>query len=217
MESWILSMNDLEVSRLADARRQTWSALYHIADYIQVGMSESEAIQIAQTTLREMGVKKFWHKCHVRFGRSTVSGYSDPYLDEVLRVDDIFLVDIGPVWGGMEGDAGATFIVGHNADMIRCQQAVKTIFESVESHWRENAVSGKKLYAFAEDEAKKHGYILAPSYVRGHRLSEFPHSFHSELDVGDLDISPLPRQWVLEIHICDPEMKFGAFYEDLLQ
>jgi hypothetical protein len=60
------------------------------------------------------------------------------------------------------------------------------------------------------------GWELAPSYVRGHRLSEFPHSMYSDLTLDTVDYTPATHRWVLEVHICDPAKKFGAFYEDVL-
>jgi hypothetical protein len=34
--------------------------------------------------------------------------------------------------------------------------------------------------------------------------------------MNTVDFTPSPLLWVLEIHIRDPQMKFGAFYEDML-
>lgn len=214
-----------ELSRLQDiderldaARKKTWAAVEAIAQAVQPGMRESDGIKIAQQILVEMGSRKFWHKCHVRFGRGTVKNFDDPYDDNVLHDDDIFYIDIGPIWNGIEGDGGATFLAGSrtSVEMQRCLHDVRTVFDAVREHWQSSRATGVDLYLFAEARATALGWILAPTYVRGHRLAEFPHSFHSKLRVDELDFSPGSSRWVLEIHICDPSLRFGAFHEDLL-
>ena len=54
--------------------------------------------------------------------------------------------DLGVVWDGHEGDAGATFTVGDDADMMACAQACKNIYDDVEAHWRTTQCSGQALY-----------------------------------------------------------------------
>lgn len=204
-------------ARLAEARQKTWKAVETIAGGIRPGMRESEAIKLAQKTLVEMGARKFWHKCHVRFGGGTVLSFNDAYADTELGSDDLFYVDIGPIWDGIEGDAGATFVVGNDPEKKRCRADALAVYEAVKARWQSHGISGKELYEYADAQARQRGWVLAPSYVRGHRLAEFPHSFHSELAINELDFCPKPQRWVLEIHICHPSLTYGAFYEDLLQ
>ncbi|MGE0174200.1 MAG: M24 family metallopeptidase [Oligoflexales bacterium] len=202
--------------RLDQARIKTWEAVDRIAAQYKPGIDEKEAIRIAQRTLAEMGSRKFWHKCHVRFGEGTTKSFNDPYTDNILKPDDIFYIDLGPIWESIEGDAGRTFVVGDNPIYKKAEKDVRTLFDLVSHHWRAHGISGKELYKFAGEEAEKLGWVLAPSYVRGHRLSEFPHSLYTEATLEELDFRPASKRWVLEVHICDPTMKFGAFYEDIL-
>lgn len=211
------SKHDDISSKISHAQTKTWEAVDDIARAIFPGMTESEAKKTALQVLGRMGVRKFWHKCHVRFGAGTSLGFGDPYSDNVLDENDIFYVDIGPIWDGIEGDAGTTFVVGKNETYERCRDDAKAIFLKVQERWRIDQLTGIELYHYAEEQAAERGWILAPSYVRGHRLSEFPHSFYTKLHVDELDFAPLPNRWVLEIQICDPDLRFGAFYEDTLQ
>ncbi|MEY4630199.1 MAG: hypothetical protein RIQ81_319 [Pseudomonadota bacterium] len=210
------SRHDDLARRLGAVREKTWKALDAIARRIQPGMSELEAVKLAQATLAEMGSRKFWHKCHVRFGPGTAAGFDDPYENHQLTSDDIFYIDIGPVWDGIEGDAAATYVVGSNPELIRCRDDARKIFDETRYHWQENGVTGQELYRFATARAEMRGWVLAPDYVRGHRLSEFPHSFHSKMALEQAEFSPTPDRWVLEIQICHRDMKFGAYYEDIL-
>ncbi len=82
-------------------------------------MSEDRGRAIASEVLRERGLRKGWHKILVRFGVNTTKSFDDPSdPGVVLGVDDIFFVDIGPIHDGCEGDAGDTFTVGDDAEML---------------------------------------------------------------------------------------------------
>ena len=200
------------------ARDRTWRAVNEIRSLLKPGMTELEAIGSANSLMAKMGVKKFWHRTHVRFGPSTVLSFDDPYLKDVrLQADDIANIDIGPIWDGVEGDAGCAVVFGHDPKMIIIAADVKLIFDQVRSAWLESHWTGEKLHLFAEETARSLGYLLHPTYVKGHRLAEFPHSFYSKgQNLFDLAVEPKSKRWVLEIHICEPNMKFGAFYEDIL-
>src|SRR3989338_5264184 len=75
---------------LTTARDQTWQAIEDIKSLITPGMSEKEAIFEANRLLAQRGVKKFWHRTHIRFGKSTVLSFEDSYRENVtLQEDDI--------------------------------------------------------------------------------------------------------------------------------
>ena len=78
-------------------------------------MSEDEAKRLAQQTLSAMEMRRGWHHIIVRCGVNTTKDFmerSEPGV--VLGENDIFFVDIGPVHGFIEGDAGDTFVFGHD-------------------------------------------------------------------------------------------------------
>lgn len=217
-------MQEIEQSKITDlteklaaARAKTWDAVQQIAAKMQPGMTESEARRVGQQTLAAMGSKKFWHKCHIRFGAGTTRSFDDDYTDEILKDEDIFYIDIGPIWDGIEGDAGATFTRGDNPLYLKCKQDSELVFQRTAEAWRTRSLTGEALYQFAEAEASRLGWMLAPSYVRGHRLGEFPHSFYTQATIDVQTFVPAVARWVLEIQLCNKEQTFGAFYEDLLQ
>lgn len=199
------------------ARQKTWQAVTDISQMIIPGMTEKQAIQKANTYFSEKGVRKFWHKTHVRFGHSTTLSFDDPYADNIfLKENDIFYIDIGPIWDGIEGDCGDTFVVGNNPDFLKIKKDVKEIFHKTRAYWKSNHPSGKEMYAFAYAYTEQMGYKMCPTYVKGHRLSEFSHSHYSDQTLFDLEFSPAAERWVMELQICHPSMQFGAFYEDIL-
>ncbi|MCE1161069.1 MAG: aminopeptidase P family protein [Burkholderiales bacterium] len=198
------------------ARDKTFEAVHRIAQKVTVGMAELDARAMAMDVLREMGMDRTWHPALVRFGANTLKKFNQVSEgNPVLQPNDIFFVDLGVVWDGHEGDAGATFVVGDDADMRACADACKLIYDEVEAHWRKTRCSGKALYVFAEKVASTHGWRLNVE-IRGHRVSDFPHAIYKAGDLGDLDEVPEVGLWVLEIQIAHLSKPYGAFYEDLL-
>ncbi|EJM21579.1 Xaa-Pro aminopeptidase [Pseudomonas sp. GM18] len=198
------------------AQQMTWKAIEEIARVISPGMRESEAQSLGKQILSELGMDRIWHPLLIRFGANTLKTFkqrSDG--DPVLGDEDIFFVDMGAVWQGHEGDAGATFITGSDPEMIACAAASRELFNRVEGFWRSERVSGMELYRYAADQAQAMGWKLNLD-IKGHRVSDFPHAIHRGGDLGDLDQCPTTGLWILEIQIAHPERPFGAFYEDLL-
>lgn len=198
------------------ARQRTRRAMHEIAARIAPGMLEEQAMEIARSVLKEAGMLRGWHAVHVRFGPNTLKSFGAPSEPGVrLRENDIFFIDIGPVWQQWEGDAGETFVVGHDSDMHRAARDVRTVFERVQAKWLAERLTGEALYRHAAAEARSLGWELNLE-MSGHRLSEFPHAAHYRGALAAAPFTPSPSLWVLEIQIRHPERPFSAFYEDLL-
>jgi hypothetical protein len=133
----------------------------------------------------------------------------------ILGDDDIFFVDIGPIYDGYEGDAGDTFVFGTDPDHHRAKRDARAIWDQIRDVWFNESMTGKALYARAESAAADLGWKLNLD-LSGHRLSDFPHSAHYDGPLAEVAFRPSPQLWVLEIAIIHPERGFGAFYEDLL-
>ena len=201
---------------MLEAQDLTFEAVRRIADAIQPGTTEGRGLEIAQEVLEALGMERLWHKSLVRFGPGTIKTFHDPFEPErVLEDDDIFFVDLGAVFGGHEGDAGDTFVVGADAEMADCADAARVLWRDVAARWRADKPTGKALYRYALDQAKAMGWRLNWQ-VKGHRVSDFPHAIYNAGPLGALDATPTPGLWILEIQIRHPTRPFGAFYEDLL-
>jgi len=198
------------------ARAMTWKVVDEVATKIRPGMRESEANVICKEVLHELGMGRIWHPILIRFGENTLKTFKErPEVDPQLAENDIFFVDLGVVWDHHEGDAGATFVVGNDAEMKACAEAVKTIFDDVEHHWRTTGAGGTALYEYAAQRAEALGWRLNVD-IKGHRVSDFPHAIYKAGNLGDFDERPDACLWILEIQIAHPTRPFGAFYEDLL-
>ncbi|KTC39062.1 MAG: M24 family metallopeptidase [Pseudomonas sp.] len=198
------------------AKRMTWEAVAQIARRIKPGMRESVARDMGLEVLRELGMERIWHPLLIRFGVNTLKTFKqrsegDPQLGE----HDLFFIDLGVVWDRHEGDCGATFVVGDDADMHACAAAAKNLFDQVHDHWKNHQVAGPELYRYAEEQARTLGWVLNLD-IKGHRVSDFPHAIYRAGDLGDFAACPQVGLWILEIQIAHPTRPFGAFYEDLL-
>ncbi len=198
------------------AREKTWAALQGIRERMHPGISEDEAKLEAADVFRKLGFERLWHPVLIRIGANTAKTYrqrSDPNVR--LGENDSYFIDLGLVFDGHEGDVGDTFVVGHAPERQACANAARVLFGEVAGAWRTQGLSGQALYAFAGERAQAMGWRLNHA-IKGHRVSDFPHSVHKGGDLGELETSPSSGLWVLEIQIAHPTESFGAFYEDLL-
>lgn len=206
-----------DFAMMMEARARTWRAIGEIADAIAPGMSEAEGLALTRRVLKDAELLRGWHGAWIRFGENTLKPFGEQAEPgPVLQENDIFFLDLGPVWRKWEADAGATFVVGSDPDMHAARRDVRAIFDSVQAHWIATGATGRDLYAFAEAEAARLGWTLNLD-LSGHRLADFPHSAHYKGALADIGFRPAPDLWVLEIHIRHPERPFGAFFEDMLR
>ena len=204
------------IDKMLYTRQLTIEAVHQIAEGVEPGMTERESRKIAWSTLASMGLRRGWHPALVRFGQNTTKDFLDrSNLDITLGENDIYFVDIGPVLGETEGDAGDTFVVGDNPEHHRIKRDVHEIWNLTRREWFEHGLSGRDLYRAAERYSAERDWKLNFE-LTGHRLSDYPHKAHYGGSMAEVDIVPSPDLWVLEIHIADPDGSFGAFYEDTL-
>lgn len=200
---------------ILDARQRSMAAVAEIAALLRPGMSTREAITVADAHLRQMGASNNWHPTYVRFGIDTQSPAVQPTdFQRVLQQDDVFVVDIGPVWDGYEGDYGDTFVMGTEAAGERCAQAAREVFRRTRLDWLAGA-SGAALYDCADTYAREYGCALVRE-IPGHRVADFPHALYGKQKLADADFVPGNGIWVLEIQVRDLTLPVGAFYEDVL-
>ena len=204
------------IDSMRHAQAKTWDAIRALAPLIKPGMRESEARALGKQVLEDLDTQRIWHPLLLRFGANTLKTFGERAKEDlVLGENDIFFIDMGAVWQGHEGDAGETFTTGNDPQMIACAAAAQTLFEVVQARWQQGRVTGLELYTYAEEQAQAMGWKLNLD-IKGHRVSDFPHSVHKGGDLGDFDLEPNAGLWILEIQIAHPTLPYGAFFEDLL-
>lgn len=204
------------IDSMRHAQAKTWDAIRALAPQIKPGMRESQARALGKQVLEDLDTQRIWHPLLVRFGANTLKTFGERAKEDlVLGENDIFFIDMGAVWQGHEGDAGETFTTGNDPQMRACAAAAQTLFDVVQARWQQGRVTGLELYTYAEEQARAMGWKLNLD-IKGHRVSDFPHSVHKGGDLGDFDLAPNAGLWILEIQIAHPTLSYGAFFEDLL-
>ncbi|WP_454674357.1 M24 family metallopeptidase [Achromobacter pestifer] len=200
---------------ILQARRRSMDAVREIAALMTPGITTGDAIALADQHLRSMGASHNWHPTYVRFGADSQSPAVQPTdRSRLLGDNDIFVVDIGPVWDGYEGDYGDTFLTGADADQQRCAQAARDVFRRTRLAWLDG-LTGQALYDLADTYAHEYGCALVHD-IAGHRVSDFPHALYGKHRLANADFIPGDGIWVLEIQVRDLDLPIGAFYEDVL-
>jgi methionyl aminopeptidase len=204
------------VEGMEHARAETRRAIATIAAHIRPGMVEEDAVEMARELIRQQGHSLSWHPTRVRFGPNTMKPMKKASAPGVvLGENDIFFIDIAPRVGQCEGDGGASFVVGDAPDYARCAADAEKLFHEVRVFWRERKPTGAQLYEFATRRAREMGWVLNMD-LPGHRVSDFPHAAIHTGALADYKETPSSMRWILEIHLTDPEGRFGAFFEDML-
>lgn len=199
------------------AQKKAWAALTQTASRLQPGHTEKDALVFLKESLKAEGVEKIWHPPQIRFGENTVKPFGERGTPGVtLKENDLFFLDIGPVFDGHEGDVGTTYTVGNDPQMSKIANDAKIVFEEVRNEWEATGKSGSALYEFASQIAREKGWILSLNGASGHRVSDFPHAIHYRGKLKTFESTPTANRWILEIHLLDPAGRFGAFHEDLL-
>jgi methionine aminopeptidase len=197
------------------AQEKTRVLTREFAKLIKPGMPESIGKNLLEKFLDDSGLEKRWHPTKFRMGVNTVCNFRDNSEEYILKENDIFFVDIGPVYYDHEGDYGETFTVGSDPQLDKLRDATQIIFQKTQAEWRKKNLTGNALYEFADYEASKLGLRLN-SNMYGHRLGDFPHAVFSKRKLGSLEFTPAANLWVLEVHLIDDQIKRGAFFEDIL-
>ena len=149
---------------------------------------------------------------HHRLGPNTTKDFmarSEPGV--VLQPNDIFFIDIGPIYEDCEGDAGDTFVFGDDPEHHKAKVDVRTIWEDVRAMWFAEGSPDRSSTSLRSKRRASAGWKLNID-LSGHRLSDFPHSAHYDGSLADVSFRPNPNLWVLEIAIAHPDMASGAFY-----
>lgn len=207
-----------EDSLIVAARDKTLEVIRAVSRQVVPGMTEDQVRKLVQAEMEKSGTEKFWHAPQIRLGVNTLRAFGEPGEPGVILAEnDVFFLDLGPVYAGHEGDVGRAFAVGSDPEMNRIARDVETIWKRVRDHWTQTQESGAKLYAFATQEAQALGWELSLHEANGHRIADFPHAAKRRGTIEGLDFKPSSSRWILEIHIKHPTRPFGAFYEDLLR
>ena len=183
---------------------------------IKPGLSESEAKVIAEKIYLENGVDRSWHKPYIRFGESTILTYEDKnHENQILKEEDIAFVDIGPIFGEIEADLGETLVFGDNKIYHDLKACSEQLFKDGDAFYKSKNPTGKEMYEFLIKQTQSYGFEFNLKNC-GHLIGLFAHSACYKEGMRHFQENMQPGIWILEIQIRHPELKAGAFFEDIL-
>jgi Xaa-Pro aminopeptidase len=201
---------------MLEARRRARAAVLGVARRVVPGMSEAEGLELTRRMLRAHGLERDWVEPCLRFGVNTLKRDGEPSEPGViLGADDLWFVDVGPLWQDHESDYAETFVVGGDPERHRLVRDVRAVFDLASRHWRATRATGVELYRFAAETAQSLGWQLDPG-VAGHRVGAYPHAQYHDGSLADAAFTPSAGLWMLEIQLRRPDLPYSAFFEDLL-
>lgn len=188
-----------------------------LALQIKAGMTEKEALILANQIFADLKMEKYWHAPKIRFGINTLKSFSEISIPDVaLQENDMFFLDFGVVFENHESDYGRTYVLGKNPEYENLKLAAENLFTELKLIWKQQSMTGKELYEHAVVRAQQMGYIFNLTDGSGHRIGDFPHHIHFKGNLADVEFVPNHSHWILEVQIYDPTLQRGAFFEDIL-
>ncbi len=201
------------------SQRNGWEVLNALRQRIKPGMNEKEGRDAYAAVLKDFGVEKNWHPPKIRFGPNSTKSFRELSDEDYrLKENDIYFLDVGPIINGYEADVGQTFILGDNINPLHSKIIAdgEEIFKLTKTQFLERGLNGPELYTFADNEARKRGWMIVGEGANGHRIGDFPHHVFFKGNLRTFPDKIVPDLWILEIQLRSPDMKFGAFFEDVL-
>ena len=213
----------------AQGRAAALFAAIEAGGLVRAGVLESElSNEIHALAAEKFGVEAHWHKRVVRAGANSVTTYHDEPADLTIAPDDILFLDFGPVFDDWEADYGRTFVLGDDPVKQALRRDLGVVWTELRDYYEAHPdITGEQLYAEAQKAAERRGWTFGGN-IAGHLVGEFPHTaFPGERSVSliapgndtrmrDRDADGRERYWILEVHLVEPQGRFGAFSEELL-
>lgn len=214
----IESNNQLfNIKRFLSFQKLNRELLQTVADKVQLEMNYIDIENLILENFKVHQIDSSWHPIKVRIDTDTLLSFSQKSDPEIkIKQNSIFFIDIGTVKDGLEGDVGETFVFGDDFKKTLLIKKCKTVFDETIKAWKVENLTGPELYKFAQQKSLELNVELNLK-MDGHRVGSFPHGVYFKGGLMDIEISPSPNLWILEIQIKCPMLNLGAFYEDLIQ
>jgi methionine aminopeptidase len=207
---------DFNLEKYLNARSTCLDIINEAFKQCEQGMNFLEIEEICVKLFKQNGIHQFWHPHKIRIAQDTTKTFrevSDPQIK--LKKNDLLFFDLGPVINQHEADLGRTFQYAQDGKTNPMIKINEQIFHQLKKLWKDQKLSGVKLYEEAVQITRSYGFELNTK-MQGHRLGDFPHALIHKGALKNFKHSPTPYLWVLEIHIINLKNGSGAFFEDLL-
>ncbi|HET9876779.1 MAG TPA: M24 family metallopeptidase [Mycobacterium sp.] len=227
----MVAAEEVRTQRLLEAQAKA-AQLFDEIDrrgMVCAGVGEQElSDQIRDLAAAMFGVTQHWHRRIVRAGENTLQPFHANPPDRVIAADDIVFCDFGPIFEQWEADFGRTFVLGDDPDKVAVRDALPRVWQAGRDFFRGHPdVTGAELFDHVAELARAEGFEFGAP-IAGHLVGQFPHKkiagdgIHSYIAPGSdhpmrrADRTGRSCHWILEVHLVNPEKRFGGFYEELL-
>ncbi|MFT4125601.1 MAG: M24 family metallopeptidase [Gordonia sp. (in: high G+C Gram-positive bacteria)] len=198
-------------------------------ELIAPGRTEREVSDaIRELAAEEFGITRYWHKRIVRAGANTLAPYRENPPNRTIADDDIVFLDFGPILTEWEADFGRTYVVGDDPEKTALRDALAPVWRAGRAAFDADPdITGEQLYEIVGTIADDAGYLFGGE-IAGHLVGDFPHEHipgdtiasyiapGSTTRLHDHRVGGHPSHWILEIHLVEPNRRFGGFFEQLL-
>ncbi|WP_405486463.1 M24 family metallopeptidase [Streptomyces sp. NBC_00096] len=221
----------LRALRLVEGQRMAQAVLAEVVEggLIVPGSTECEVDDRIWDVAGEVfGTAVGWPDRLVRSGPHTVLPYGQGPPDRVIGVDDIVVVDLGPLFAGHETDFARTVVLGDDPGRRRLVEDLAKVGAAArETFLGQDDITGRQLHAEVRALAGKAGWSLGTWQV-GRLCGQAPAVGGSDPEpcsfIGPDNDEPLRRtaeggwraHWILEIRLVDDYSGFGGSFTQLL-
>jgi Xaa-Pro aminopeptidase len=222
---------NLRTEMLLDAQNRAEQLFDEIerSGMIRAGVGERQLSDEIRDLAAEMfGVERHWHKRIVRAGENTLQPYKKNPPDRTIADDDIVFCDFGPIFDRWEADFGRTFVLGDDERKHALRDDLPRVWAKGREYFDSHPdITGAELFNHVVDLSHDAGWEFGGT-IAGHLVGEFPHEKIAgdaiESYIAPGSDNPMRRtdrtgrvcHWILEVHLTDPECRFGGFHEELL-
>jgi Xaa-Pro aminopeptidase len=222
---------NLRTEMLLDAQNRAEQLFDEIerSGMIRAGVGERQLSDEIRDLAAEMfGVERHWHKRIVRAGENTLQPYKKNPPDRTIADDDIVFCDFGPIFDRWEADFGRTFVLGDDERKHALRDDLPRVWAKGREYFDSHPdITGAELFDHVVDLSHDAGWEFGGT-IAGHLVGEFPHEKIAgdaiESYIAPGSDNPMRRtdrtgrvcHWILEVHLTDPERRFGGFHEELL-
>lgn len=218
-------------ARLLDAQDRAVELFDEVGrrQMVRAGVTERALSDEIRDLAADMfGVTRHWHKRIVRAGVNTLETARDNPGDRMIEDDDMVFLDFGPIFEEWEADFGRTFVLGDDPrkralrdDLPRVWAAGRAFFEA------DPDITGEQLFNYVVGLSEAAGWHFG-GHIAGHLVGHFPHETipgdKIESYIAPGSTNPMRRKdssgnqchWILEVHLVEPDRRYGGFVEELL-
>lgn len=196
---------------------------------VRAGITERElSDEIRDLAADLFGVTRHWHKRIVRAGENTLETARGNPPNLTIADDDIVFVDLGPLFEEWEADFGRTFVLGDDPRKLALRDDLPRIWNAGRDFFdRHPEITGADLFDHVVELSEAAGWHFG-GVIAGHLVGQFPHENipgdKIESYVAPGSTHPMRRKdrsgnqchWILEVHLVEPDRRYGGFHEELL-